>query len=447
VQLSDQPTTTGQAPRDGVLSRVRRHRLVHGLIGDWETTPGKLRVTRLVLVVVILLCGVAGVRAADVRIDATHEIRETIEPLNDQLTTLYRSLADADAVVASGFLTGSAQPGPVAQRYDDDISAAATSLSEARKNADPLTAIRLTDIARQLPVYTGLIERARGHNRQNLPVGVAYLRRASELMQGSILPEAEELQRRQARKLDDAYQQAGSLPVLALLVGAVSLAGLILAQVFLFTRTHRVFNVGLLAATGVVLVGLLWWTVAGLVSNHYLRDSQGHSQAVSDALAPAQIAALQARAIESLALVARYGDASEPDFQTQLELLARENGEGGALGAARTFITDQRGQDLVRAAVAGIAPYQEAHQKVRTLYNSGAYREAVDAAVVGSAAAFAKLGDTLNAAVVHEGNEFDTDINRAENWLRGLVVGTGLLAFAAAIGAMLGIRQRLEEYR
>ncbi len=455
-QLSEQATLPRPPLPGQVLERLRHRRRIDRMVADWHTTPGKLRMTMVVLVLGVLLSGGVGAYAANARAEATRDIAERIEPLNADVTTLYRSLAAADATVTSGFLSGSLEPNELRARYDNQIAEATARLAQAgtQAGADVVTADRIADIGAQLPVYAGLIERARTNNRQGLPLGVAYLRRASELMQNSILPEAEELQRRQADRLDEAYRRAESVPVAALTVCAMSLAGLIWAQVFLFRRTHRIFNIGLAAATGTMLVGLLWWTLTGVISAGYLQGSLRHSQSVSDALGPAQIAALQARATESLALVARNGDATEDDFDAQLQLLARDQGAGGALGAARKFATDQEdtnqdGVRLVQTAINAALAYQEAHKDVvRQLDEGGEYRQAVDAALrADPASTFERLGSALTAAAEHERAEFKDDIARAQSWSTGLTVGTVALALVAAVGVVLGVRGRLEEYR
>jgi hypothetical protein len=264
------------------------------------------------------------------------------------------------------------------------------------------------------------------------------------------LPEAAELQRRQASRLADAYQRAGSVPVVALAACGASVAGLIWVQIFLFKRTHRVINIGLVVASGAVLAGLLWWTAAGTASAGSLARSVGHSRSVSDALAPAQIAALQARAVESLGLVTRDGG-SEPDFDARMQQLARNGGAGGALGAAKQFATDPEGRTLVQAAVDNARGYAAAHQEVRRLDDVGEYTKAVDAAVgthqASAAAAFDRLATTLRTAVEYERGAFGKDIDRARGWLTGLPIGIGVLALIAAVGVAMGVRQRLEEYR
>ncbi|MDQ2884154.1 MAG: hypothetical protein M3Y48_24160 [Actinomycetota bacterium] len=428
-----------------VVGRLRHY--------DWGTMPGKLRVIQVVLVLGVALAGAVGVYAAIARVSATVDIAEHLEPLNANVTTLYRSLADADATVAAGYLSGGVEPTEMQTRYRRDLDAATASLAQAgtQTEGELVTAKRIADITTELPIYTGLVERARANNRRELAVGVSYLRSASNQMQDAILPAAAELQRRQAARLDDAYRRAGSVHSVALAAGGISLAGLIWAQVFLFQRTHRVFNIGLLTASGAVLAGLAWWTVAGMLSDNSLDRALGHSQSVSDALAPAQIAALQARAVESLELVTRTAGPNEPDFDAQMQLLDRDNGAGGALGAARQFVTDPQGDALVQAALADARDYAAAHRQVRQLDDAGDYTKAVDAAVnphhAGAAATFDRLDLALTAAVEHERAVFTSDIGRAHRWLTGLPVGTGGLALVAVVGVAWGVRQRLEEYR
>jgi hypothetical protein len=432
---TQQAARTRPAPSGHVPTRVRRF--------DWDTTPGKLRTARILLMIGVLLAGTAGVYSANARADTMRDIAEHLEPLNAQMTTLYRSLADADTTVAVGFLSGQAEPREIRARYDNDIDLAASSLVQAGNPAD----LQITYVSKQLPVYTGLVERARANNREGLAVGVAYLRLASGLMQDQLLPRAAEQQRRQASRLDDAYQRAGSVPVVALVVSGVSLAGLILTQIFLFRRTHRVVNVGLVAASAAVLVGLLWWTAAGATSTGVLTSSHRHSRSLSQALGPAQLSALRARSAESLGL-AHTGTTTELDFDTRMQRLTHH---GDALDAARELVTDQTGRDLVQEAVKKAWGYYSAHRKVRQLDDNAQYARAIQAAVgtqeTSSATAFDQLDKALIGAVEHERGAFGSDIHHAQHLLTGLPAATGALALAAVAGVVWGVRQRLEEYR
>jgi hypothetical protein len=323
------------------------------------------------------------------------------------------------------------EPAELRAQYEQDRDLASDGLRKAaaQTGEEPGTVNLIADISKQLPVYTGYVERVRANNRQgNTATGRAYLGLASELMRNSILPQAAELQQRQAARLEDAYRQARSVPVVAIAACAVSLAGLSWAQVFVFRRTHRVVNLGLAAASGAVLVGLVWWTAAGVASVAALQSSHRHIQSVSNALGPAQIAALRARAIETNRLVFS-GTATEKDFINQLELLEKN------MGAAQRFDPDQEAQSLMEAAANDARGYASAHA-------------AVGADPTSAATAFRRLDSTLTTAVDRERTTFGNDIQRAQGWwLTGLPWGTGFLALAAAVGVVLGVRQRLEEYR
>ncbi|MBA3575517.1 MAG: hypothetical protein H0W37_11290 [Pseudonocardiales bacterium] len=149
--------------------------------------------------------------------------------------------------------------------------------------------------------------------------------------------------------------------------------------------------------------------------------------------------------------MARDGGASENDFDAQMLLLARDEGAGGALGAARRLATDQEGRALVETAIGEAVGYREAHEEVRQLDADGEYGKAVAAALRADPASglttFDRLESALTDAVEYEREEFQSDIDRAQGWLTGLAVGIGALALAAAVGVVLGVRSRLEEYR
>jgi hypothetical protein len=210
-------------------------------------------------------------------------------------------------------------------------------------------------------------------------------------------------------------------------------------------------NIGLVLASAAVITGLVWWTVTGVASGKSLAGAFGHSRSVSDALAPAQITALQARALDSLELVNRNGDPLEPRFTAQMQKLVENNGAGGELGAAQQFATDQHGKALVQAAVADALGYARAHLDVRQLDGAGEYIKAVDAAVKinqpGAATAFDQLNAALTTAIGYERGAFDKDIERARGWLTGLPFVTGALALISAVGVLWGVQQRLEEYQ
>ncbi len=436
---NQQTIETKSAPPGGLSGQSRHQRRIDRLIAESGTTPGKLRVARMILVIGIMLAGSVAGLAAYARVDTTRDIAVHLAPLNAHVTTLYRSLADADATVALAFLSGGVEPPDLRVQYDTDMTMASDSLRQvtAQTGAEPGTDDLLAKISRELPEYTGLVERVRANNLQGLlPTGKSFLGRASELMRNDILPQAAELQRRQAAQLDEAYRRAGSLPVMALTAGAVSLGGLIWAQVFVFQRTHRIVNLGLVAASGAVIVGLLWWTAAGVASANALGSAHRHSQSVSDALVPAQIAALRARAIETNQLVSSLAKSAEDEFGKQTQLVAAH------LAQAQRFDPDEK---ILPDGETAVRNYTRAHTDLQGLVNAG--KDSKDA-VSTTATRFTELDRMVSNAIARESTILGNDIARAQGWwLTGLPIGTGLLALAAAVGVALGVRQRLEEYR
>ena len=431
-------TTLRRGPTVDDGGRRRRRRL--------ETTTEKLRLLQIVLMVACVVCGAVAAGAVQLRINATREIEQRTEPLSADAVDVYRALADADAAVAQGFLQEGTASAALIAGYKGQIAVAATSLARAgtlsRRNS--LTADRITDIAVQLPVYTGLVERALG---QENPRRIATLGEASALMQSTILRRAEAFQRTESQRLDTQYQRAGAVPWLAIAAGTTSLLSLLGAQLMLTRRTRRLVNLGVFGA-GAVVVGVgAWWALALSASDGHLADSRRHSQAVSDALGPAQIAARQARASEILALVADDPKAYEGDYSARMQRLSRADGAGGALGAARRLIPDQEGQKRVADTVTDAKAWLLAHGRIHKLQKAGEYQEAVKLAIGPAEDASAAIDDRLAEAVDIERRAFGADVRQARDALTGLVPGTMALMLLAAGAAALGIGQRLKEYR
>lgn len=418
----------------------------------WDT-PTKLRVGRAGLVLLCLLSGAANVYGARDRQDTTNEIDSRTEPLTADSIEVYRSLAAADATVASQFVPGGLTPVVARQRYDEDIARAAASLASAGAQAGgkDLSADRIADITVQLPVYTGLVEQARARQSLNSPDAGEYLRTASARLQSTILRQAEALQRDQSERLDDQYQRARSVPRPALALGLMSMAALLFVQVLVFRKTKRVFNVGLVASTGAVAIALLWLVVALSGAQHHLERSHRHNQTVTDALGLAQIATLQARASELLGLVAPDATTYETDFLDRTQRLARNDGAGGALGAARQFASGPASRARVSQALAQTRAWLSAHKDIQGLKDAGRLSEAVASAVdatrPGAGSAFNQLDRTLAQSVAAERSVFRSEIDRVQARLTGLDPGLTFLALASAAGVVLGLGQRIAEYR
>ncbi|WP_086838166.1 hypothetical protein [Amycolatopsis kentuckyensis] len=428
---------------------------VRAVVRSAATTPGRLTVIAVGLVLLALVAGLVATLSVQDRDDTISGVIDRREPLAAASQQVYRSLSDADATAASAFLSIGTEPPELRQRYERDIAEAGAALAKAASDsADVADAAAPVDVLnQQLPVYTGLVETARANNRLGYPVGASYLREASELMRAKILPAAQDLYRVDTERLIEEQDSATGFPWLATILMIALLAALIVAQVYLTRRTNRLLNVGLVIATAAVVVSLLWGAVALVFQGSLVGSGQDDGSHRVDVLVRARIAALQARADETLTLVARGdGVAYERDFSAKAVQLVGEDGQGGLLGEARGLIKDGEGATKVADASAAATDWLKAHRQVRAQDDAGAYQEAVDSAVQedakgGSAPAFRRLDDSLQAAIDVGRQDFVDDTHNGDRALTLLAPGLAVLAIVAAAGVTMGIRERLREYR
>jgi hypothetical protein len=437
--------TGSDAGGDTTRSVVRRRLW---LLATGSTTPDRLRRLGAVLVVGCLLAGVVGLIDGAARAEAVSEGGTRIAAVHDDAAEVYRSLADADAMATSGFVSGGLEPAEVRARYDRDIADASARLVHAAGMlpADDPAAPAVATISAQLPVYSGLVESARTYNRQGLPLGQSYLDSASRLMARTILPAADELRRQQAAALADNYDRAGAAPIAVLLIGLAALAAVIDAAVRERRRTQRVLSVGLAVAGAGLVVALLWWVIATAVASGRLADA-GQRSLVADTLDEARAAVLQARSNESLVLVARSGGAADAEFTAAID---RVLGEPGLLAAA-TEAAEPASVGRIADVRAATEQWNDAHRRLRELDDGGNYRDAVSSATgadpEGSGVAFDRLGAVLSQTIDAERAEFRVDAAAAATALTGIAIGPPLLALVAAAAAAVGIGRRVEEYR
>jgi hypothetical protein len=417
------------------------------------STPGRLFLIGVGLVVLALLTGVVGAIGLQQKQQTIDSLIEHREPVAAASQQIYRSLSDADATAASAFLSGGTPPATLRERYELDIATAGANLAAASADVGGVAEAeaQVDQLAQQLPVYTGLVETARAYNRQGFPAGAAYLREASGLMRAKLLPAAQELYRIDFERLAAEQQQARDIPWFTVGLVLALIIALAAAQRYLTKRTNRLINVGLLTATCAVVVGLIWGTVALLIESTRVANGHDHGTTQVEIVVQARITALTLRANETLTLVAR-GDGGE--YEAEFQKLAGQlagDGQGNLLVRAQALAETQEAKNVLEQARMNAADWLEAHGKVRELDDSGAYQEAVSLAIgddpEGAAIMFNRLDDNLLQALNHGREEFVDETSAASQVLTGLVPGVALLALLAAVGVTMGIRDRLQEYR
>ncbi|MGW7225023.1 hypothetical protein [Streptomyces cyaneofuscatus] len=418
------------------------------------TEPGRLQIIGAVLALLIVAFGAVTALEISHRASAADDVVGRSQPLSADAASIYRSLADADTMAAGGFLAGAQEPKAVQEQYRKDIEEAARLLVKASANTDSSTSSwrEITTLNEVLPVYTGLIERARANNRQGLPLGGAYLRYANQKMTDELLPAAERLYAAETGRLDRDAADARRWPFLSLAAGLVVLGALVWMQRRNYRRTNRVFNHGLLVATAAASVVLLWLAVGHTVARTELRSAMTQGQESLDVLNNARINSLKARANENLTLVARgavltadgSADQYETDYTTGMKALREQ------LKEAERLADDASGSAPVAKAAKSVTEWQERHRKARATDDQGDYEGAlrqIIGAEDSTGQSFQQVDSALRTALAHEQGEFTAAAEDGRGALRGLPTGAAALAVLGAVAAILGINRRLSEYR
>lgn len=410
-------------------------------MGVWEwirrfaaTTPGVVGAVLVITTITCLLAGSTVGGQLDAKIERTDQVLDRTEPLAFAAQSLYVSLSAADAGAATAFLSGGIESPQVRDTYEQALADAAAALAEATAGAtDAQSRAIVARIAADLPTYTGLVETARANNRQGFPVGSAYLRQASDLMQTSLLPQAEQLTEARFAAVRADQDRVGALPWTGVLLLLLVLLACAVGSVLLLRRTNRLVNAGVALAAAATLLALLWTAGATLAAARVLDDGAG---ARVEHLAGARILAQQARTDETLALITR-GDITAPEkaFQTHTTELAQRLTEAGAGDSA---------------ADRALTKWTAGHNAQRTAYEkadyAGAVAQAIGTAPDSSATSFAHLDEELRGALAQARTDLRDGVDDAATLLTLSPFGTLALLLAAAGAVITGLWPRIKEF-
>jgi hypothetical protein len=438
-----------------------------------KPTPARLLAGLLVTIAASLLWGVTATYTAVNRTSAANDMVATAGPLSFYAQQIYQSLSDADATEAAAFLAVTEPPAARA-KFHADIERAGTYLRAiAAADSAPATRSSLTRLDTEIPEYTMLIGEAKADSGDGLPVGASYLQEASYLMRSRLLPAAGDLYRRENARLASSYARATQFPVIAVIVAvmcAIAFAGV---QRWLTSRTRRVLNRGLAAASLLGVLSLAWLLGSFLVARTSLIAAHNHGAAAAQSLVQAQIAVLRAHADESLTLINRGGDdASEADFERAERQLGP--GTGTLLSRAQAASTGSPGHGRATAAGRAATAWYAVHRAVRGLDNGGDYPDAVYLAIgsgaaaspaviqrqetvlvtqagpghpATSAGAFQNVEADLTAGINADHASFTASASHGDSALGGLAAGMVIASLLMAAGCARGLTQRIAEYR
>lgn len=237
-------------------------------------TEGRLAVFAALAAAGAVLFGLVGTTALRQRQAELDEAVDRRGALTSAALDVYRAFADADATSLDAVLVDQQRSPGLQQAFRDDVSHAVDALREAAvRDADGGSAELVRRMTELVPQYVQLVETGWTATRNQQPVGTSYLAQASFLVRGEILRSADELRGEQVKALTEAQRAASTQSWLTYLVGVLLLVVLFAAQRFLFHRTRRKVNPGLVLATALTLVPLIWLPAALLVAAHHVEES------------------------------------------------------------------------------------------------------------------------------------------------------------------------------
>ncbi len=265
-------------------------------------------------------------------------------------------------------------------------------------------------------------------------------------MTGRMLPAADQLYRTEAERLSNDYHTGTATSALVTFVGAsaVALILLVLAQWYVARISRRILNVPMVVAT-IAVAAVSVWGIVGLVSaQNALRTAQRNGSDSVEALSAATVLLSRAQGDLSLTIVNRGTDEVDPaDFTVVRHVL---EGPGGVIAEIATLAQRTGTTAAAQKFDADYAAYRAKALYVAGLESGGQLIPAIAAAPQASAISETLSNDLARQITAAQGR-FTRAAQDATSSLAGLAFAIPLITALAAVLALIGLRQRINEYR
>ena len=441
-----QATSSPAAPSPAALRAP--HRAAHRVLIH---TPGKLRALLAGLVLLSLAWGAFGAWVAVQHSSAADSLVSVNERLTLDSRQMYQSIADADATITAAFLASSEPPLPQLQRYEADLATAHGDLSGLQAAGGSAAAVTaLAQLGSGLSAYSGYVGEATAEYAMGYPLtGGSFLQVASEEAHQVLLPAANTVFTQENDALKAASGQATGLPLVltALVLALVTAFAFYRAQRWLTRRTNRVLSPGLVLASLLLAVSVIWLAAGFVTARSDLDRGISQGNVATYDLAFASIGVQQVRGDEVLNFISRSGSAS---FQDDFSATSKKTGPGPGSwlsDAATAQGTSGQGASLVATAARDATAWYAANNQVYQLNTTSSYTAERSLIVGSTATEYTALEKDLTKAIAADQVVFDSAATAGANALdplEGVVIAASLLM---AAGCGWAVSRRLAEYR
>jgi hypothetical protein len=421
----------------------------------FRTTPTRLRAVLAGLVLLSLAWGALGGWVAATHSSAADTLVTVDERDSLDARHLYQAIADADATITAAFLASSEPPLNQLERYRQDLATASGDLATlqaagGQAGGSGQVASALSKLSGGLSDYNGYVAEASSEYAMGFPLtGGSFLQVASEEAHLVLLPAASAVYTQENAVLNAASSQATGLPteIAALLLGVITAVALYRAQRWLTRSTNRLLSPGLVIASLLLVVSIVWLAAGFLSARGDLDRGFNHGSAPTQSLALASIGVQQIRGDSVLNVISRSGTASfTDDFQATSQKVGPGPGSWLAAAAAGQQ-AGSSGATSVATAERDASAWFTANAQVYKLDNYEAERNLVIGSGKGSTGAgYNDLEYDLSSAIAVDQAVFDAaaaDGASALDPLAGVVIAASLLM---AVGSGWALSRRLAEY-
>ena len=444
-----------------------------------RSTPGRLRVAAAAVALAALVFCLAVLGAVRAQRHGMQTIGVDAAPSIIAAEQIKSDLADMHSQVANILLKKPGQSAAAVKDYESRRTKAVEGILKAAGNVTYGDAERvpLQTLMNGLGPYEAAVARARLLHERGDPAFLAEHETADRIMHHTLLKAATALDDANRKALDEEYEQQQRTSWLGLLgvllSGGLLLGVLVVVQRFLYRRMRRVLNLGLVAATVVAVVFVIYTVAVLRLEADDLKVAKKDAFESIHALWHARAEAYDANGEESRWLLDRAHAAEyEKAFDDKAKLLANVPGGplrdqvekalllasqerlpadfAGYLADELRNITFNDEREAATDTLQKFLGYVAIDARIRKLENGGKHAEAVALCVGNNPGesnwAFDQFDKALEKTLQINDKEFKAAVAHGFAALNGFEVTAPLAALAVALLSFVGLLPRLREY-
>lgn len=281
---------------------------------------------------------------------------------------------------------------------------------------------------------------------------------ADKLMQQQILPDSVSLINMNSNKLDSIYNNYTKKfyikTTFILCLGFLIIAVLIETQIYIYKKTNRILNLGLLLATLMFLISTAYsiYSLTSIKANLY--EAKQDSFDSIHSLWDAKDAAYNSKTLESLYLLHHETGITQNvdtiNFNTLSSSLYNENLKSGYLADNLNDITSSNQKSLKENIIQNWENYITIDRQIRTLEDENNHNDAVTLCIGTSQDqseyAFKNFNESLDNTIDINQTNFNNYISSAYKTLNMFPIVIIIFTILMFIFVILGLKPRIDEY-